>query len=184
MWDDHDIIDGWGSYDLEWQESPVFQGLWSVAREHFALFQLATSAGDLPDGLSDRSGHQFGWAYRLGRIGILAPDLRSERSRERVMGEAGWRALETSLERMADCRHILLLSSVPLVNVQLHTLERLFSLIPGHEEWQDDLIDQWPSLAHWDEWTRLLGRLVRFSAEPDRSRSRLFRVKSTWGHGA
>jgi PhoD related phosphatase len=165
MWDDHDIIDGWGSYAADWQESAVFQGLWSAAREHFALFQLAAHARDLPEGFTDRRGGQFGWAYRLGGIGILAPDLRSERTRKRVMGEAGWQVFTTSLESMADCRHVLLLSSVPLVNVRLHVLERFFGLVPGHQEWQDDLIDQWPSLAHWEEWTCLLCKLLRFSTE-------------------
>jgi hypothetical protein len=120
---------------------------------------------DLPEGFTDRRGKQFGWAYRLGEIGIVAPDLRSERTRERVMGKAGWCAFKASLERMADCRHVLLLSSVPLVHVHLHVLERLFGHIPGHQEWQDDLIDQWPSLAHWEEWTCLLRTLLRFSAE-------------------
>ena len=97
-------------------ESPMFQGLWSAAREHFALFQLARPRDDLPEGFTDRRGDQFGWAYRMGEIGIVAPDLRSERTRERVMGKAGWsRPSTASLESMADCRHVLLLSSVPLV---------------------------------------------------------------------
>jgi hypothetical protein len=165
MWDDHDIIDGWGSYAADWSESAMFQGLWSAAREHFALFQLAAHPYGLPEGFTDRRGKQFGWAYRLGEIGIVAPDLRSERTRDRVMGKAGWCAFKASLERMADCRHVLLLSSVPLVHVHFHVLERLFGHIPGHQEWQDDLIDQWPSLAHWDEWTCLLRTLLRFSTE-------------------
>jgi hypothetical protein len=126
---------------------------------------LDRTCDDLPEGFTDRRGKQFGWAYCLGEIGIVAPDLRSERTRERVMDKAGWCALTASLERMADCRHVLLLSSVPLVHVHLHGLERLFGHIPGHQEWQDDLIDQWPSLAHWDEWTCLLRTLLGFSAE-------------------
>ena len=74
MWDDHDIIDGWGSYAADWLESAMFQGLWSAAREHFALFQLAAHAYDLSEGFTDRRGKQFAWAYRLGEIGIVAPD--------------------------------------------------------------------------------------------------------------
>ena len=37
-------------------------------------------------------------------------------------------------------------------------------MLPGHQTWQDDLIDQWPSAAHWDEWADLLQELVAFSA--------------------
>ena len=40
MWDDHDILDGVGSYPEAQQRSPVFRGIWEQAREHFRLFQL------------------------------------------------------------------------------------------------------------------------------------------------
>ena len=164
MWDDHDIFDGWGSWAAKWQQCPVFQGLWTAAREHFALFQLAARADDLPAGFSDRRGGQFGWAYRIADVGILAPDLRSERSRGRVMGDAGWSSFTAALRWMADCRHVLLLSSMPLVTCDLRALERLFDLLPGHQTWQDDLVDQWPSRAHGAEWMRLLRELAAFSA--------------------
>jgi hypothetical protein len=164
MWDDHDIFDGWGSWSEKWQRCPVFQGIWTAARENFALFQLGARPDDLPDGFSDRHGGQFGWAYRIGDVGIVAPDLRSERSRDRVMGNAGWSAFVAALEGMKDCRHVLLLSSMPLVTCDLRVLERLFDLLPGHQTWQDDLVDQWPSRAHGAEWTRLLRALTAFSA--------------------
>jgi hypothetical protein len=164
MWDDHDIFDGWGSWSEKWQRCPVFQGIWTAARENFALFQLGARPDDLPDGFSDRRGDQFGWAYRIGDVGIVAPDLRSERSRDRVMGNAGWSAFVAALEGMKDCRHVLLLSSMPLVTCDLRVLERLFDLLPGHQTWQDDLVDQWPSRAHGAEWTRLLRALTAFSA--------------------
>jgi hypothetical protein len=164
MWDDHDIFDGWGSWAARWQECPTFQGIWAVARENFALFQLASRPDDLPEGFSDRRGGHFGFACRIGEIGILAPDLRSERTRERVMGEAGWRAFMAALEGMADCREVVLLSTMPLVVPRLGSLERFFNLLPGHQTWQDDLVDQWSSNAHWDEWRHLLQELCRFSA--------------------
>ena len=164
MWDDHDIFDGWGSWSEKWQRCPVFQGIWTAARENFALFQLGARPDDLPDGFSDRHGGQFGWAYRIGDVGIVAPDLRSERSRDRVMGDAGWSAFVAALAGMKDCRHVLLLSSMPLVTCDLRVLERLFDLLPGHQTWQDDLVDQWPSRAHGAEWTRLLRALTAFSA--------------------
>jgi hypothetical protein len=164
MWDDHDIFDGWGSWGAKWQACPTFQGIWAAARDHFALFQLGARPDDLPDAFSDRRGGQFGFSCRIGAVGIVAPDLRSERSRARVLGEAGRRALAAALESMADCRHVLLLSSMPLVNPHLGALERFFNLMPGHQTWQDDLVDQWPSLAHWEEWRDLLRELVDFSA--------------------
>lgn len=39
----HQVFDGWGSYLQELQASPVFQGVFKVARKFYALFQLHTT---------------------------------------------------------------------------------------------------------------------------------------------
>ncbi len=168
MWDDHDVFDGWGSWPDDRQRCPVFQGLMGVAREHFALFQLAARAGRLPAGFADPRGGHFGWAFWAGGgVGVVAPDLRSERSRARVMGAAGWRGLGAGLAGLAGrrCRHLLVLSSVPLVNADLSAAERVLVALPGHSDLEDDLRDQWQSLAHRGEWRRVLRRLAAFAAQ-------------------
>jgi hypothetical protein len=166
MWDDHDIFDGWGSHDPEWQACATFRGIYAAAREQFALFQLAARPEELPaHGFRDPGGAHFGWAYRLrDDIGVIAPDLRSERSLERIMGEAGWPAFVAMLESLAHCRHVLLLSSVPLLNAHEGLLERLYEALPGYQYFQLDLRDQWRSIFHHDEWLRLLRHLFDFSA--------------------
>jgi hypothetical protein len=164
MWDDHDIFDGWGSWPEDRQECPVFQGLFGMARDHFALFQLGARPRRLPGNFSDSQGGHFGCAYAAGRIGILAPDLRSERSRQRVMGEAGWRDFKAALAAMAGCRHLLIMSSVPLTHIAMPLLERFYTTLPGHSDLEDDLRDQWQSVTHRDEWKRMLEFLVGFSA--------------------
>jgi len=164
MWDDHDIFDGWGSWPDDRQRCPVFRGLMGVAREHFALFQLAAPADRLPEGFADPRGSHFGCAFRAGSVGIVAPDLRSERSRERIMGAAGWQGFEAALEDLADCPHLLVMSSVPLVNADLSAVERVFVALPGHSDLEDDLRDQWQSFGHREEWRRILRCLVSFGA--------------------
>jgi hypothetical protein len=164
MWDDHDIFDGWGSWPHDRQSCPVFAGLIGVARDYFALFQLGGLPGRLPEVCDDPDGRHFGSAYRVGSIGIVAPDLRSERTRERIMGEAGWRDFEAALKRLADCRHVILMSSVPLANTDMSLIERGFVAVPGHSDLEDDLRDQWQSFGHRDEWRRMLSTLVAFSA--------------------
>ena len=175
MWDDHDIFDGWGSYDEAEQCCPVYQSVWRAAREAFALFQLAAHPDDLPDapdgeGFGDRRGGHYGWAYRLGEVGIIAPDLRSDRTVGQVMGEANRAWFASALERLAGCRHVLLMSSVPVVHADLSALERVavlerplnwFRAMPGGS---DDLRDQWRSLGHQEEWRALVRQLVAFSA--------------------
>lgn len=39
IWDDHDIIDGFGSYPHQFMSSPVFSGLGAVAFKYYMLFQ-------------------------------------------------------------------------------------------------------------------------------------------------
>lgn len=165
MWDDHDICDGWGSHSPERQACPAFQAVWQGARTQFALFQLAARPDELPTGIGDSSGQHFGWSYRLGDVGILCPDLRSERTDGQVMGEAGWRWFDQALARFGDCRQVLLLSTVPVLNVDLSWLERLLLLLPREQMFQDDLRDQWRSFAHRREWWRLINRLLDFSVQ-------------------
>ncbi|EFN58805.1 hypothetical protein CHLNCDRAFT_140599 [Chlorella variabilis] len=43
MWDDHDIWDGYGSYDADIQDCKVFKGLFAVARKFYLLFQQHTT---------------------------------------------------------------------------------------------------------------------------------------------
>ena len=45
MWDDHDIVDGWGSLRPERLDSPVGRTLFAAARAAFLVFQL----GEAPD---------------------------------------------------------------------------------------------------------------------------------------
>lgn len=170
MWDDHDIFDGWGSYEDEEQASPVYQGIWRAARRAFALFQLGADPGDLPAGFGDARGGHFGWAYAIGEVGIIAPDLRSDRSITQVMGDAAWAWLEQALDRLAGCRHVLLMSSVPIMHADLAllervtVLERLLSRLSAISGFRDDLRDQWQSLGHKAEWRRIVGLLIDFSA--------------------
>ncbi|MEX2408655.1 MAG: alkaline phosphatase family protein, partial [Rhodovibrionaceae bacterium] len=112
IWDDNDICDGWGIVPAAQLDAPVGRTFFDVAREHFLLFQLGTTPEKLPDFCLDPGGSSLGWHVALPDLHILAPDLRSERRPNRVMGEAGWRTLETALPRI-ECGRVFLLSSVP-----------------------------------------------------------------------
>ena len=165
QWDDHDICDGWGSL-RRWQtHSAVGQTLFAVARECFLIFQQAAVEGDLPARFHDPAGHHLGWGVRAPGFRILAPDLRSERTRRGVMGAGGWAMMEAEAATGAS-GHTLLMSSVPLLGPRLSILEALMVVIPRLQKYEDDLRDQWQSRAHRAEWTRML-RLVREMAHAD-----------------
>ena len=163
MWDDHDICDGWGSLPVRMLDAPVGRRLFESAREHFLLFQLGVAPGTTPAACPDRSGTSLCWHHRLPGLHVIAPDLRSERRPDRVMGTPGWEALETALGQIREER-VLLMSSVPALGPRLSWLEALMHLTPWMEKYEDDLRDQWQSRAHRNEWRAFLERLAEVHA--------------------
>ena len=168
MWDDHDIIDGWGSRPAGWQASPVAQAIFAAARRAFALVQagvdpeapLRPRDGHRPDGA-----HGFSWAGECGCARLVVPDLRSHRTRARVMAPDG-AAMLGEAARGHGLAHTIVVSSVPLVNADLSAIERgVRPLWRLADLYQDDLRDQWMSHAHRDEWAGVVGELIDASAE-------------------
>ena len=152
MWDDHDIFDGYGSHPAPVQDSPVGRMLYRVARRFFRLFQAGGHDPADPATLS-RTLPQPGFA-------VLAPDLRSERRPDRVMGPAGWAALEAGMAAAPAGAPVFLVSTVPALGPRLSLVEGLHRLVPGVQKYEDDLRDQWQSRAHRAEWRRLLALAV------------------------
>jgi hypothetical protein len=125
----------------------------AVARESFLLFQQAATESELPARFSDPAGQHLGWAVHGPNLRILAPDLRSERTRRQIMGPGGWTMIEVEAQREVQ-GHTLLMSSVPLLGPRLSLLETLMVVIPRMQKYEDDLRDQWQSRAHREEWNR------------------------------
>ena len=152
IWDDHDIVDGWGSRPDAWQASPVARGLFETARRAFCLLQLGRDPGLHPA--------PHGWHGTAGCAHLIVPDLRSERTRARVMGPTGHRQPRDALDA-ARRPHALVIASVPLVNADLSPLERLVApLQPLADLYQDDLRDQWMSYRHRREWAEVMEALL------------------------
>lgn len=158
VWDDHDICDGWGSLADDLTNSAVGQLLFDVAREMYLLFQHAATEADIPDLFIDPHGANLGWVRHLPDLTLIAPDLRSERTRRRIMGPAGWKGIDGLQPRPGQT---LLISSVPLLGPRLSLVERLMLVIPRMQHYEDDLRDQWQSRAHRAEWQRMLRAVLR-----------------------
>lgn len=162
QWDDHDICDGWGSLPRSRTYSPVGQTLFDVAREMALLFQHAAVDGDLPARFHDPQGRHLGWVVDTPGLRLLAPDLRSERTRRQIMGEGGWRFMEEIAAQAAPKRTVLI-SSVPLLGPRLSILETLLVALPAMQKYEDDLRDQWQSRAHRASWQRMLRLMCSIS---------------------
>lgn len=162
MWDDHDIFDGWGSYSDEEQASAVFGTIYAAARTCFSLFQLQSdpSAPSWPM-LSGQP--SFSAFLRLGDLGLLVLDLRSERTQRQVLSLDTWSVVFSTLDSSEGLRHLLVMSSIPVVHPDLSFVERGVEIAPGRQDIEDDLHDQWVSYNHRTERLRLIHRLLDFA---------------------
>ncbi len=168
MWDDHDIIDGWGSHAPAVQDSPIGQAIFAICRRLFVLLQLggAGVAQRPPTSRADVGVvPTLSFAARFPGLRVIAPDLRSERRSDRILGDVGWTWLERALADVEPDTHVLLMSSVPLLGPRISWLEAMARRLPRAGAYRDDLNDQWQSRAHRDEWRRVLRLLDRARAE-------------------
>jgi PhoD related phosphatase len=166
MWDDHDIFDGWGSYPAKDQFCRVNQGIFEIARDHFAIFQQQID----PTAQAPQNRHpaalagqdHFTLTFEFGKLAIVAPDLRSERTLKQVMTPKTWDAITPWLDQLSKTvvDHLFVMSSIPVVHPDLSWAEEFFDWLPGQQELEDDLHDHWNSPAHKEERVRLIHRLL------------------------
>jgi hypothetical protein len=162
MWDDHDIFDGWGSYSDQEQASEIFQAVYATARTCFSLFQLQSDPGAPTwPALPNQGG--FNALLRFGEIGLLILDLRSERTQQQVLAPATWDVVLGALDATRGLRHLLVMSSIPVIHPDLSFAELALDMLPGEQDLEDDLHDQWGSYSHRTERLRLLHRLFDFA---------------------
>lgn len=141
IWDDHDIIDGFGSYPHHFMETPVFSGLGNVAFKYYMLFQHQS----VPE---ETGAHEPSWL--LGRepgpyikqpsrsvfmhmgkhVAFLGLDCRTERMRGEVLSVD---TVEIVLERCrrelleGETKHLIVLLGVPLAYPRLVWLENVLT---------------------------------------------------------
>ncbi|KAI0976868.1 hypothetical protein F4678DRAFT_127306 [Xylaria arbuscula] len=141
MYDDHDIIDGYGSYPHHFMKSPVFSGLGNVAFKYYLLFQHQTVPNETEDTESSwclgvKPGPYINQLSRSmfvslgGKVALLAVDARTERTREEVVHPDTWRKL---MDRCYDkiekgrTQHLLVLLGVPIAYPRLVWLENILT---------------------------------------------------------
>lgn len=159
MWDDHDIIDGWGSFPDELQQCEVFQAIYKSAAKYFELFQLRGLSDNTSRLAKQNGAAHYSVGFKFRGYTVLALDNRSERSIEQVMSRAHWNSVNQFLD---ECAHgdLLLLTAVPVVYRDFSFVEQAFDATPWDEELSDDLKDHWRAREHQGERARLIMRLL------------------------
>ena len=141
IWDDHDIIDGFGSYPHAFMLSPVFSGIGNVAFKYYMLFQQhsveAMTGADEPSWLL---GYKPGpYIKQLSRsifldfgkhVAFLGLDCRTERTKNQVVSlDTCDMALERCRKEIVEgvTKHLIVLLGVPIAYPRMNWLENVLT---------------------------------------------------------
>ncbi|KAJ9669116.1 hypothetical protein H2201_000942 [Coniosporium apollinis] len=141
MWDDHDIIDGFGSYPHHFMSTAVFTGVGAVAFKYYMLFQQQSvvdeSSREEPSWLLGASpGPYINELSRsiflsLGKhVAFLALDCRTERMRDEILSEETYELVFERCRReiiKGETRHLIVLLGVPIAYPRLNFVENVLT---------------------------------------------------------
>lgn len=141
IWDDHDIMDGFGSYPHHFMSSRVFTGLGAVAFKYYMLFQhqsvVAETAKEEPSWLLGASPGPYinelsrSVFMKMGnRVAFLGLDCRTERMRDEILSQETYdlvfdRCRAEIVE--GDTKHLIVLLGVPIAYPRLNFLENILT---------------------------------------------------------
>ncbi|KAB8698110.1 hypothetical protein FH972_026360 [Carpinus fangiana] len=141
IWDDHDIIDGFGSYPDHFMSTPVFSGVGAVAFKYYMLFQHQS----VPDEdehaepswlLGAAPGPYIHEVSRslfmsLGKdIAFLGLDCRTERMRDSIICDETYKMIFNRCDEEIEkgvTKHLLVLLGVPIAYPRLNFLENILT---------------------------------------------------------
>ncbi|TVY64340.1 Uncharacterized protein LSUE1_G008661, partial [Lachnellula suecica] len=141
IFDDHDIIDGYGSYSDNYMRSPVMSGLGAIAFKYYMLFQHQSSIDEGEETepswiLGSQPGHYIGELSRsiytnLGSgIGFLGLDCRTERMNDEVVSAETYHKVIDRLEKeiiKGETKHLIVLVGIPMAYPRMVWLENILT---------------------------------------------------------
>lgn len=180
MWDDHEIMDGWGSYTRDglaeelrlWWEMSDAEKSRELAR---SMFEAATRTYvEYEHSHNPRTDEGvFDYAFSLHGCAFYVLDMRGHRNYEndhdeRVLGTAQMERFLAWLAspEVAAARAVFVLSPVPVVHAANFVVNKFDLSFLGLA---DDLRDEWEHRSNWSERNRLLSAVFAFSHEKGRT---------------
>ena len=143
LWDDHDIIDGFGSYPDRFMSTRVFTGIGAVAYKYYMLFQQQSTSAETeaeePSWLLGASPGPYinelarSVVLRLGRkMLFLGLDCRMERMKDEICSQATYDRVFDRLRREiaeagGQVKHLIVLLGVPIAYPRLNFLENVLT---------------------------------------------------------
>ncbi|KAF9899970.1 hypothetical protein BX616_002756 [Lobosporangium transversale] len=194
-WDDHDILDGYGSYPERYQLCEVMQGIGAAASRFYLLFQQHTNASSTQQAglLTSKSGKGWSCISHFGKNTLVVlPDTRSERSKEMILSDETYYLMEEEIKArlLPTTKHLVIVLGTPLVYPALKLFEealekmgdklsrgsvigKIFGKCKAFEnvlgqfgpELLDDLVDSWACTVHTEEKKRLVEMLQQIAVQ-------------------
>lgn len=143
IWDDHDIIDGYGSYKHKTMELSVFTHIGAAAYKYYMLFQHQMSPDEPmhtkdPSWILSKANGRYikqknhSTFMRLGReISLLGLDCRTERQLHQIVPEATYKEvfkrLEHEIANAPETKHLLVMLGVPILYPRMVWIEKFLS---------------------------------------------------------
>lgn len=145
IYDDHDIIDGYGSYRDSTMSTEIFKGVGNIAYQYYMLFQQQVNYKDDEEAylndpswvLGSKPGPYMGEKShsiftKLGKgIAFIGLDCRTERKLKTIVTketyELVFKRLQAEVKKDPSIKHLLVLLGVPIAYPRLVCLEWLLS---------------------------------------------------------
>ncbi|MBD1937762.1 alkaline phosphatase D family protein [Microcoleus sp. FACHB-68] len=180
IWDDHEIVDGWGSYtpqelaaklDVSW-ELRNFKEHINLAHEMFsAAKQVYREYEHSHNPHTDPNLEQFDYEFSCGISHFYVLDMRGHhdfnRQELRLLGAEQWQRFETWLNAQYDssARVLFIVSPVPVAHFKSFVVNTFD--VP-YFKYTDDFRDHWDHDSNWSERNQLLEKVFQFSQETKR----------------
>jgi alkaline phosphatase D len=162
MWDDHEILDNWGS---EPDHSEVENRMFRAAATAFREYQHLHNPGA---GMEDGPPYHFKFWY--GDVGFMVLDLRSSRNYQasQVLDEAQWKSFDEFLAEATQCETPTLFigATIPVIHFS-PAMVNMLDWLPGSKG--GNVRDRWDSDRFNQDRDRLLNCLFDWQSErPER----------------
>lgn len=175
MWDDHDIIDGWGSYPEPLQNCDIFDVIFEVAEKYFEIFQIRTRSNRAL--ISDQ---YYTQKFSFRNFEIIILDNRSFRTCGQIMSDQQYADLRDINESdlfldcpaaLEDQRVVLFAIPVPLAHLnykrRVESWLRWLVKSDFRKSFDDDALDHWDHHRHEAEQKRLIDQIFEFGDSHD-----------------
>ena len=171
-WDDHDIIDGYGSLNEDYQVSYLFKEvIFPIAKKYYSLFQIRGNNQSLIE-----KGYDFSLAFNFRDYQFIIPDTRTHRNRKYIIADKGYSNIKSFLKnspKVDSQSAICFVLPVPIAHLKFNgffetIVKYVFRFV---EKWKtsgmihsidDDLLDHWEHKDHEEEQIKILNMIFEY----------------------